>query len=100
MQKKINEAKTFKIVDPNEKPANPAGKAIDDAARSVTGGKANGIVKPLGAEKKQKENEPTICACGKANPEHRGYCTECVTRLKETFDKLKERYTVVADDYE
>lgn len=37
---------------------------------------------------KKNEQEVNICSCGRPNPEHRGYCTECVTKLKARYDQL------------
>ena len=41
-----------------------------------------------GAMAKKNANEISICACGALNPEHRGYCSECVRKLKARYDQL------------
>lgn len=42
----------------------------------------------------------TICACGEINPEHRGYCTNCVKKLKARFDTLIAGYEAVKEEFE
>ena len=55
--------------------------------------------KPSAPPKKQKlamsgamggknKQEIEFCACGNQNPAHRGYCTECVKKLKTRYDQL------------
>ena len=41
-----------------------------------------------GALAGKNKQEISICACGNLNPEHRGYCTECVKKLKARYDQL------------
>ena len=36
----------------------------------------------------KKTEEISICSCGNLNPQHRGYCTDCVTKLKLRYDQL------------
>ena len=45
-----------------------------------------------GALANKKQNEISICSCGNLNPSHRGYCTECVKKLKTRYDKLLDDY--------
>ena len=55
-----------------------------------------------GALANKKQNEISICSCGNLNPSHRGYCTECVKKLKTRYDKLLDEYEALqqeADDY-
>ena len=47
------------------------------------------------------KNKPmAICACGEPNPEHRGYCTNCVRKLKARFDSLILAYEAVKEEYD
>ena len=41
-----------------------------------------------------------LCACGAQNPMHRGYCTECVTKMKSKFDALVEKYAALKEEYD
>ncbi len=55
-----------------------------------------------GAMGKKNAQELSICACGNLNPEHRGYCTDCVKKLKVRYDQLLEDFSDLqkeSDDY-
>ncbi len=55
-----------------------------------------------GAMGSKNAQELSICACGKLNPEHRGYCTDCVKKLKVRYDQLLEDFSDLqkeSDDY-
>jgi len=39
----------------------------------------------------QKTPEINICACGELDPQHKGYCTECLTKLKAKYDVVLEK---------
>ena len=55
-----------------------------------------------GAFANKNKQEVTICSCGNLNPEHRGYCTSCVQKLKARYDKLLDDYSALqkeADDF-
>jgi len=41
-----------------------------------------------------------ICACGNLDVKFKGYCRDCVVRLREEFDKLHERYQKLGGEYE
>ena len=41
-----------------------------------------------GAMNKKNKQEISICSCGNLNPQHRGYCTDCVKKLKARYDRL------------
>ena len=34
----------------------------------------------------KNEGVVNICSCGNVDPQHRGYCTDCVTKLKARYD--------------
>jgi uncharacterized paraquat-inducible protein A len=34
----------------------------------------------------------SLCACGEQNPQHRGYCTNCVVKIKSKFEALILKY--------
>ena len=54
-----------------------------------------------GAMAKKKE-EIKICGCGELNPMHRGYCTNCVKKLRVRYDQLLDTYGELqeeADNY-
>jgi hypothetical protein len=77
-QKKIQDAKGFKLIDLNAQQAKSGNEGMGEAARALDSG-GSGLAKPVEprqAEKKKKE--PEICACGAAEPAHKGYCTACV----------------------
>ena len=46
----------------------------------------------------KKKSEFSICACGTLSPEHRGYCTECVRKLKAKLDRLLDEYALLQDE--
>ena len=55
-----------------------------------------------GALAGKNKQEISICACGNLNPEHRGYCTNCVKKLKARYDQLLDDLSQLqqeADDY-
>jgi len=48
-----------------------------------------------GAMASKNSSALSICACGNLNPEHRGYCTECVTKLKTRYDQLLDEFSAL-----
>jgi len=55
-----------------------------------------------GALAKKNASEISICACGNLNPEHKGYCTDCVKKLKIRYDLLLDDFSALsleADEY-
>lgn len=44
--------------------------------------------------------ELKVCQCGALDPMYRGYCKECLTKLKATFDRYLERFRSIQDEYE
>ena len=43
---------------------------------------------------------PKICACGAFDPEFKGYCTDCVQKLKTKFDYLIGKFNKLKDEYD
>ena len=41
-----------------------------------------------------------LCACGETNPQHRGYCTNCVVKMKSKFDALIQKYESLKEEFE
>lgn len=41
-----------------------------------------------------------LCACGEQNPQHRGYCTNCVVKMKSKFDALILKYESLKEEFE
>ena len=55
-----------------------------------------------GAMTAKNKQEIRICGCGELNPMHRGYCTNCVKKLKVRYDELLDAYAALqeeADDF-
>jgi hypothetical protein len=40
----------------------------------------------------------SFCGCGAKNPEHKGYCLECVAKLLTKLDASKTEYDDFNDD--
>ena len=53
-----------------------------------------------GTQAKKVEPALIICQCGSLDPKFRGYCRDCLTRLKATFDRYLEKFKQVSDEYE
>ena len=48
-----------------------------------------------------KKTAPIIlCQCGARDPQYRGYCKECLMKLKGTFDAYLKKFTDVSDEYD
>jgi|LauGreDrversion4_2_1035121.scaffolds.fasta_scaffold176342_1 hypothetical protein len=56
----------------------------------VTGTKFQKSVQNSTQDRPKKEL--AICACGKLDPKCRGYCLECVKKLKTRFDDVVKKY--------
>jgi hypothetical protein len=41
-----------------------------------------------------------VCVCGAKDPAYRGYCRECIAKLKATFDKCLEKFRIISDEYD
>lgn len=75
----------------SRQPTNSNSNAANKGKLAMSGAMANKNASAL-----------SICACGNLNPEHRGYCTECVTKLKTRYDQLLDEFSALqkeADDY-
>jgi len=42
----------------------------------------------------------TFCGCGALNPEHKGYCLNCVAKLKDKFTELLGKLETSKADYD
>lgn len=48
-----------------------------------------------------KKNKPTpICACGNGEPLFKGYCLECVSKLKTRFTTYLDKYAALKEESE
>lgn len=47
-----------------------------------------------------KKQMRVLCACGAENPQHRGYCTDCVKKMKSKFDALILKYEALKDEFD
>jgi len=50
--------------------------------------------------KKKQELYNKICACGSMQPKFKGYCENCVKKLKNEYEKLLDWYGGLAERYE
>jgi nitrate/TMAO reductase-like tetraheme cytochrome c subunit len=41
-----------------------------------------------------------ICACGNLDPKFRGYCSECLIKLKDTFDRYLNKFKELSEEYD
>jgi hypothetical protein len=46
------------------------------------------------------DSSSTFCGCGAKNPEHKGYCLECVAKLKNRFTELLAKLDAAKTEYE
>jgi len=70
-----------------------------------TGSRVKGIPqKPgkTGLNKKANmfDTGSTFCGCGAQNPEHKGYCLNCVAKLKDKFTELLGKLETSKADYD
>lgn len=49
---------------------------------------------------KAKASQIKICACGDTDPKFKGYCENCVKKLKKKFDYLIEKFNKLKDEYD
>lgn len=81
---------------PPPKPKPKPKKPQDDFLNQL----GQGPVVPSTAEKVKKEQTYQICACGGVDPEFKGYCQECVKKMKAKYDYLHEKFTALNSEYE
>ncbi len=48
----------------------------------------------------KKQEEIKVCQCGSREPAFRGYCRDCLTKLKATFDRYLERFRLIQEEYD
>ena len=46
----------------------------------------------------KKKNLLDICACGKPETSYKGYCEECISKLKKRFDQLSDTFNRLSED--
>lgn len=56
----------------------------------------NGLVK----KQNMFDTSSQFCACGAKQPEHKGYCLECVAKLKDKFTELLAKLETSKAEYE
>jgi len=98
--KYIEEVKNAKVAPPRA--SNMPAKNTDLEAQfkeMVSSKNVGKLTKPASASTTQNKTI-AICACGEPNPEHRGYCTNCVTKLKARFDSLILAYEAVKEEFD
>jgi len=83
-------------VVPTSKPRPPPSKEPNLFAEFSSG--------PLSSTTASSKGAPTyqmkICACGEPDPQFKGYCENCVKKLKAKFDKLLERFNKSKTEYD
>lgn len=65
--------------------------------KMVSGGVTSAQAQKEQAKKKQLQG---ICACGNPEPSFKGYCLECVQKLKQRFDSYLEKWATLKEEYE
>lgn len=50
-------------------------------------------------QKGPQTQERDFCGCG-AEPVKRGYCMDCIRKLKGTFDRYLEKFNKLSDEYD
>jgi len=48
----------------------------------------------------KKSKAPNLCRCGAFDPEYKGYCGDCVKKLKSKFDYLIEKFNKLKAEYD
>ena len=41
-----------------------------------------------------------LCACGAQNPKFKGYCGDCLRKLKDTFDRYLAKFNKLSEEYD
>lgn len=52
------------------------------------------------AQKGKKQEAIRVCSCGDPNPDFRGYCKQCFTKLNEKFQYYLDRFRSVSEEYD
>ena len=52
------------------------------------------------ASKSGKKTRINMCACGVSDPEFKGYCGDCVKKLKDKFNRHIAKYNKLKKEYE
>ena len=53
-----------------------------------------------GSASAKKDKAPSLCRCGAFDPEYKGYCGDCVKKLKSKFDYLIEKFNKLKAEYD
>lgn len=118
VQQKMLQTKTVKLEKDNEKASKRLQEALTvkpqkeqqsggpkrpdkemvDISKILAGTLLSQATNPT--DKKQEKTTSSFCACGATDPKYRGYCRDCLTRLKTTFDRYLEGFRQVSDEYD
>ena len=52
------------------------------------------------AGQRVQEQQIKVCQCGSSEPRFRGYCEDCLKKLKATFDRYLAQFRQVSDEYD
>lgn len=63
-----------------------------DISKILAGTLLSEVTATTPKNKKQEKTISNFCACGASDPKYRGYCRDCLTKLKGTFDRYLERF--------
>ena len=77
-------------------PPKPKAKAEDNLFAELT----QGPLAAAGAKKTSTHPKFNLCACGDPDPRFKGYCENCVKKLKKKFDYLVGKFKKLKDEYE
>ncbi|CDW87445.1 UNKNOWN [Stylonychia lemnae] len=51
-------------------------------------------------KKNPKYENLNLCACGNQNPKFKGYCGDCLRKLKDTFDRYLTKFNKLSEEYD
>jgi chromosome segregation ATPase len=61
---------------------------------------SRGVQSSAASEKQKKSKVNAICACGNPEPQFKGYCMDCVQKLKARFDAYLEKWQALKEEAE
>jgi len=96
--KYIEEAKNAKLAPPRTSNAPARASDLESQFKEIVS--SSNVIKSTKPPSATKNKVMSICACGEPNPEHRGYCINCVKKLKARFDSLILAYESVKEEYD
>ena len=56
----------------------------------------SGLTVTKGTEKPKASKLLDICACGTMDPKFKGYCEECLRKLKDTYDRYLAKFKTLS----